>query len=346
MKDFSNFCILIPSFNPDENLYKLLNELYRSKWGRVIIIDDGSSNESKQVFEDLANLFELDILYHDTNKGKGAALKTGFDFIKTYSTNFDGVITVDADGQHLVDDIEKIAHSANQAKSNVVFGVRKFGNNTPFASLFGNKVTRYLLHAMNNLDIDDTQTGLRYLPIDILDKLLLLPGMRYEYELECLITINNLGYNIIQIQIKTVYLNQNKGSHFRGLLDSTRVLLIFIRYSVISLSSFGIDILFFAILLSFYESIFQATIIARIISGSFNFILNKLVTFKSYSRSNIIKQIFQYLFLGAMLALLSAQIVGISEGVALHSTLLLKVLVDTSLFFIAFYVQKSFIFKN
>ena len=344
MNDFSNICILIPSFNPDGNLPKLIKEISQYKWNKIIVVDDGSSPATKKIFHDISKNFEITVLSHEVNKGKGEALKTGIEYIKHHVNTSHGFVTVDADGQHLVKDIERIAKSAIDNKDDVIFGVRKFGKNTPFASIFGNTVTRYLLHAMNNIAIDDTQTGLRYLPKLLIDDLLILPGKRYDYELECLITINNLGYNIIQIQIETVYLDNNKGSHFRGLLDSSRVLLILIRYSIISLSSFGIDILFFAIILSYSESIFYATIIARVFSGSFNFILNKLVAFKSYSRSKLFKELSLYFLLWATLALLSASIVGFLEGSAIHYTLLFKVFVDTCLFFLAFYIQKNIIF--
>jgi putative flippase GtrA len=346
MSNFSNICILIPSFNPDDNLSKLIKEIAKHKWNKIIVVDDGSSKSTKPIFHDLCNNFEITFLSHEANKGKGRALKTGIEYIKNSTNNCDGFITVDADGQHLVKDIQKIAKSAIDNKKDVIFGVRGFGKNTPFSSAFGNKVTRFLLHAMNNIAIDDTQTGLRYLPNSLLDDLLILPGKRYEYELECLITINNLGYKIIQIQIETVYIENNKGSHFRGLMDSSRVLLIFIRYSVISLSSFGIDILFFAIILSYSDSIFYAVIFARIVSGSFNFILNKLIAFKSYSKNKLSKELILYFLLWGTLVLLSANIVGLAEDQAVHSILLFKVFVDSCLFFLSFYIQKNIIFND
>jgi len=344
MNNFSKTCIVIPSLNPNNKLTHLIEELCVYKWKKIIIIDDGSTQETVRVFHNIVKNFGITLITHETNKGKGAALKTGFNYIKNQENGSRGIITVDSDGQHLIEDIIKIAHTANEKWSNVIFGIRKFGKTTPFSSLIGNKVSSFLLDATNDITIDDCQTGLRYLPISLVDELLLLQSSRYDYELECLIRINTLGYNIIKIQIETVYLNKNKGSHFRGLVDSSRILLVLTRYSAISISSFGIDIFLFLLVLSYSESIFYATIIARIISGSYNFSLNKLFVFRSNGFYQIFKETSSYLILSIFVALLSASIVGLWKENAIYSIVIFKALVDTSLFFLTFYVQKNIIF--
>jgi len=346
MNDYPDICILIPSFNPDEKLPKLVKKLSRNKWKKIIIIDDGSSQGTVKYFHAISQADEVILLSHRVNHGKGAALKTGFDYIKNNEFDAIGIITVDADGQHLVKDIEKVAQSAMVDNNEVIFGVRRFNNQTPFASILGNKIMSYLLNWMNGIAINDTQTGLRYLPLSVVDNLIKLPGMRYEFELECLVNIKKNGLIIKEVEIEAVYLDKNKGSHFRGFLDSSRVLLVFFRYSVISISSFGLDILLFALLLTFYESIIYATIFARVISGSFNFISNKLFAFRSSSIAGSFRELTQYLALWGILVILSASIVSISKESSLHVTLLLKVFVDLGLFFLAFYVQKNFIFNQ
>jgi glycosyltransferase involved in cell wall biosynthesis len=346
MESFSKTCILIPSYNPDQNLVDLINDISKYSWKNIIIVDDGSNTETKYLFDEIKENFEVTVLSHKKNFGKGAALKTGFDYLKSNELNSIGVITVDADGQHLVKDIVEIANSAENEKNGVIFGVRRFDDETPFASIVGNRIISYLLNVMNGIDQEDTQTGLRFIPTNVLKDLLLLPGQRYEYELECLITIRKLGLSIKQVPIETVYIDKNQGSHFRGLIDSSRVLLIFFRYSAISLSSFGIDIVIFALLLSFYESIFFATIIARVISGSYNFLMNKFVVFLSPSITKFSKELLLYLSLWAFLAVISGALVSISNENEMHVTLLLKALVDTSLFFLAFYIQKNIVFNK
>ena len=112
MNAFSNICILIPSFNPDDNLSRLVKEIFQYKWKKIIIVDDGSTQETRKIFHNISKAYEVTVLSHDINKGKGAALKTGLDYIKHHVNDSNGVITVDVDGQHLVKDVERIAQSA------------------------------------------------------------------------------------------------------------------------------------------------------------------------------------------------------------------------------------------
>ena len=116
MESFSKTCILIPSYNPDQNLVDLINDISKYSWKNIIIVDDGSNTETKYLFDEIKENFEVTVLSHKKNFGKGAALKTGFDYLKSNELNSIGVITVDADGQHLVKDIVEIANSAENEK--------------------------------------------------------------------------------------------------------------------------------------------------------------------------------------------------------------------------------------
>ena len=343
---FPNIAILIPSFNPDRNLINLVTKLSIDSWSQIVIVNDGSINESNHIFDKLKDINNVLVISHSSNKGKGAALKTGIKHINDNAKTIKGIITVDADGQHLVDDVQKIAKSAQERENDVIFGVRSFGDNIPFRSKFGNNLTKRLLYIFNGISISDTQTGLRYLPVSIFSELLTLTGNKYEYELECLFAINRLGYNITQIQIQTVYMDNNSGSHFRPLIDSARIYMVFARFSFSSLLSFGLDITIFALFLSYSQSIFAATIMARVISGVFNFILNRNFVFQVYDKNNLIKESISYIILWTILMLLSALIVSFAEESSSYVVILLKILVDLLLFFIAFYVQKNIIFNT
>jgi len=343
---FPNIAILIPSFNPDKNLTDLVIKLSADSWNQIVIVDDGSSHESSHIFDKLKAVNNVDIINHSNNQGKGSALKTGIRYIDDNSKKLKGIITADADGQHLVEDIQKIAKSAQERENDVIFGVRSFGKNTPFRSKFGNKLTKQLLYVFNGISVSDTQTGLRYLPISIFSELLALPGNRYEYELECLFAINKLGYDITQIQIKTVYIEDNKSSYFRPLVDSARIYLVFARFSISSLLSFGLDIALFALFLSYLQSIFIATIAARVVSGIFNFVLNRNFVFQVNKKSDLVKESVGYVILWTVLAILSGLIVSFAQGSPAYMVIPLKISVDLLLFFMAFYVQKNIIFKS
>ena len=338
--------ILIPAFNPNQNTLDLVLDLSYFKWNKIIVVNDGSSKESQIFFDNLNDIENVHILTHLSNQGKGAALKTGIDYVNSKLTELDGLITVDADGQHLVKDIEKIAIEVKNRKNDVIFGVRLFDESIPFRSKFGNKITKYLLYIFNGISLEDTQTGLRYLPISIFDEFLKLPGNKYEFELECIFAIKKLGYNITQIQIKTVYINDNKDSHFRPLIDSTRIYLVFIRFTFSSFLSYGFDITLFLFFLSYLESILYATFFARIISGVFNFYLNRNFVFRVNKKNNLVKESFSYIALWTTLLILSGVIVSSSQGSATYVIIPFKIIVDLMLFLVAFYVQKNIIFNT
>ena len=343
---FSSLAILIPAFNPNQNILDLVLDLSYFKWNEIIVVNDGSSKESQIFFDKLNKIENVHILTHPSNQGKGAALKTGIDYLNSKLTELDGLITVDSDGQHLVKDIEKIAREVKNRKNDVIFGVRSFDESIPFRSKFGNKITKYLLYIFNGISLDDTQTGLRYLPISIFDEFLKLPGNKYEFELECIFAIKKLGYNITQIQIKTVYINDNKDSHFRPLIDSARIYLVFIRFSFSSFLCFGLDITIFAFLLSYLESILYATFIARIVSGIFNFYLNRNFVFQANKKNRLIKESIGYIALWSTLLILSGVIVSSSQGSPAYIIIPFKIIVDLMLFLVAFYVQKNIIFNT
>ena len=128
---FSNIAILIPSFNPDKNLTDLVEKLSIDSWNKIVIVDDGSSHESSHIFDKLKAVNNVYIISHSNNQGKGAALKTGIRYIDDSSKKLKGIVTADADGQHLVEDIQKIAKSAQERENDIIFGVRSFGKNTP-----------------------------------------------------------------------------------------------------------------------------------------------------------------------------------------------------------------------
>ena len=343
---FSRIAILIPSFNPNHNLFDLVLGLSSNPWNEIIVVNDGSSEESQIFFDNLKGINNVHLLTHSANQGKGVAIKTGIKYIKNKSSRLDGLITVDSDGQHLIEDINKIAKSVKSNKNGVIFGVRSFDESTPFRSKLGNKVTKHLLYLLNGISIDDSQTGLRYLPISILSELLKLPGEKYEYELECLFAINKLGYRITQVQIKTVYIDGNADSHFRPLIDSIRIYRVFAKFSLSSFLSFVLDITIFTFFLFYIESIFFATAIARILSGIFNFILNRSFVFKANNKSEFAKESMGYILLWVTLLISSGLIVSSEQGSAAYIVIPFKIMVDFLLFLISFYIQKNIIFKN
>lgn len=215
--------IIIPAYNPDEKLIKLVKELkdYNNK---ILIVDDGS-NEQK-IFNKIKN--DCEIIHNTKNLGKGAALKKGFKYILANYTNSIGIVTADADGQHLSKDIEKIKNELFKSNESIILGVRNFNENgVPIRNKIGNKIMSYLYKIRTGLKIKDTQTGLRGIPKKYLNEIINIPGNRFEYEMNILnYFANKVG--IQQIDINTLYSNGIK-TEFKTLKDSFNIIKNFLR---------------------------------------------------------------------------------------------------------------------
>ena len=158
------------------------------------------------------------LLVHGRNRGKGAALKTGFAWIRANQSGTKGVVTADADGQHTVADITRVAEAVAEHPGGLVLGVRRFNGHVPFRSRFGNYWTMGFFWLITGLAVKDTQTGLRGIPRDLLDRVANLPGDRYEYETNVLLNLRQFGIPYTEVTIRTVYEDGNAASH-KGVPD-------------------------------------------------------------------------------------------------------------------------------
>lgn len=147
MNKIINVYIVIPAFNPDEKLIKYVNELINKGFNKILLVDDGSKQECKKIFHMLAERPECTLLTHAVNMGKGRALKDAFNYILVNNFREGGVITVDSDGQHRVEDVTKLYQEMQNNPDSLILGVRDFNNPiVPFKSRFGNKLTKFVLY--------------------------------------------------------------------------------------------------------------------------------------------------------------------------------------------------------
>ena len=327
--------IIIPALNPNEKLIKLVKDLQNSKINNILVVDDGSS--SLDIFNELEKQ-NIKVIHHNINKGKGVAIKTALKEYDKYFNDIKGFITADADGQHSVEDIVNIN---NLLKNDIIFGVRNFKEkNVPFRSKFGNKFSSIFFYLNTGIKLNDTQTGLRGFPIKYKDLLLSISGDRFEYEMNVLNKLGEDKIYIKQIPIKTIYENNNKSSNFKAIKDSFKIYSKFFKYSIISLLSAIIDLSLFTIFLK-TNNILLSTIMARVISGIFNFIFNKSYSFKS--NNNVYKEGTRYLLLFILIMFISASTVEILDIIPINTTII-KLVIDTILFVINYYIQKKYIF--
>lgn len=218
-----DFIPIIPSLDPDDKLIKLVNDLIENNFKRIIIVDDGSPD--KTIFNKLDEKDEVVLLTHEVNKGKGAALKTAFSYYKDNLMNkYKGVVCVDSDGQHSISDTINIGNAMIK-ENKFVLGTRLFNTKaTPLRNKTGNRITSNMFHKLYGVYLKDTQTGLRAIPNRLIDFHLNVDGERFEYEMNVLIDLVKNNEEIIEENIKTIYLkNSNRRSHFKVVRDSYRI---------------------------------------------------------------------------------------------------------------------------
>lgn len=118
--------IIIPSYEPDDRLLKLLKDLQDNDLQPVVIVNDGSSAEYQDHFEKAKDEYHAIVLKHDINRGKGRALKTAFSYCLEKYMDIVGCITADSDGQHTVEAIMKCKQALLKCKQDLILGVRAF----------------------------------------------------------------------------------------------------------------------------------------------------------------------------------------------------------------------------
>ena len=213
---------IIPCYNPPEVFSNIILELYSMGVRDVIIIDDGSDN--KRIFS-IANKKGYTVIEHNTNKGKGEAIKSGIRYYRKHFINkYKGIVMIDCDGQHRVWDMDKVGQEMIHSDK-FTMGVRNFNlEGVPFRNKIGNKITSLVFKWMFGLYIKDTQTGLRGVPNRLIDTVLRTDGERYEYEINMLIDIVKMKEEIKEVEIETVYDNNEKRySYFNPFKDSYRI---------------------------------------------------------------------------------------------------------------------------
>ena len=217
---------LIPAYMPGWQLLDLLREV-KAAGLFALLVDDGSGPDFAPVFAEAAK--DAVLLTHPENRGKGRALKTGYTYIRERFPDGAAVVTLDADGQHRMEDALKLLAEAETHPEALILGSRMFSA-MPRRSRFGNTVTRFVYRLCTGVSVRDTQTGLRAFDAALLPRMLEIEGERYEYEMNVLLEFARAKIPILETDIETIYFDKNAGSHFKVFKDSYLVYREIFRY--------------------------------------------------------------------------------------------------------------------
>jgi glycosyltransferase involved in cell wall biosynthesis len=270
--------LLVPAYRPGGELLALLTSVRQlDPTLELLVVDDGSGEASAPALAAARGLGAT-VLHHEANRGKGAALRTGLAHVALVWPHA-GVVTADADGQHLPEDVVAAAARV-RAGARLLLGVRCFtGKGVPLRSRVGNLASALLVRAATGRALTDTQTGLRGFSPELLPWLLTVRGDRFEYELRVLLEAARRGLPADQMPIATVYAAGNASSHFRPVRDSVRVYRPLALFLLSSLTAFAVDSVALVLLDALTGSLWLSVVGARLVSGTVNYSVNRRAVF-------------------------------------------------------------------
>ncbi len=337
--------IIIPAYQPEPVLLELVQVLCTTKKLECIIVDDGSSDAYASLFQQIDAIPSVHVLRHAVNLGKGQALKTAFNYFLLHSAKRSpGVITADADGQHKVEDILLLLNAFAKQSERFWLGARAFTGGVPLRSKFGNSLTRKVFSLFVGKHLQDTQTGLRGIPRELMRIMLSVPSMGYEFELEMLIKANEQGFAFEELPIETIYEEDNQCSHFNPLVDSLKIYFVFLRFSAISIMTSVLDFFVFFLAYTLVSNVLVSTLISRFVAGGFNFTCAKLLVFKS--KGELFHEGLKYVFLVLSLMLVSYGFIILLIDMFGFNVYLSKIISEGLLFVGSFAIQKIFVFRK
>lgn len=207
---------VIPALNAERTLAKVIEET-RRQIEPVVVIDDGSTDRTGEV----ARAAGAIVLRHDVNRGKGGALKTGFAW--ALENGFDGVITLDADGQHLPAEIPKFLRERHVGGADLIIGGRAhlFQHMLP-RRRNANRFSAWCIAKCAGVSITDSQSGFRFYSAK------LMRGMRlrtdgFDMESEVIVRAGRRGFRIVTIPIDLGFVDGLSTSHYKPLKDTLRI---------------------------------------------------------------------------------------------------------------------------
>lgn len=223
-----DFAVVIPVYNHKDTVMRVVEKVLENGYA-VFLVDDGSTDGSGD-----CNIRseKLTVLKHSKNKGKGAALVTGFE---RASENFKWAITLDADGQHDPDDIPSLIKAIPKDRRPIVTGSRTGmkGEHVPWTSRFGRAFSNFWVWTSGGYLLRDSQSGFRIYPLP--EALQLgTRARKYEFEVEILALARWKGIPVLEAPVSVVYNNKGERvSHFRPGIDFWRNTKTFTRLIIL-----------------------------------------------------------------------------------------------------------------
>lgn len=212
----THFCVIVPTYNNHKTLKKVLDSILDFTTN-IIIVNDGSTDDTFGILQQYSQLTQI---HHPKNLGKGRALRNGFR--KAIEMHFEYAITIDSDGQHFASDIPNFITEIQKEPNSLLIGSRNMTQeNVPKKSSFGNKFSNFWFKFETGIKLDDTQSGFRLYPLNLIPKQFYTN--KFEFEIEVIVRSAWKGIVVKNIPIQILYDPVERVSHFRPFKDFTRI---------------------------------------------------------------------------------------------------------------------------
>ncbi len=270
---------IVPAYKPDDRLPQLVSELHDNGLG-VLVIDDGSGEEYQEFFA-RTQPFAV-VLTHNTNRGKGAALKTGISAFKEYFPDCSYFITADSDGQHRIEDILRVRDELTRGGARMVLSTRRFKSDMPFRSRIGNTLSRLIYTILTGHYLTDNQSGLRGFAVSEASWLTEVGGDKYDYELNMLYWADKQRIPITTLPIEAVYIDGNSSSHFDPIADTLRIYKRLFKSATASFISLIVAELAITVISFFigYRDLHITLPSVGLLSAVINLLINRTIIFR------------------------------------------------------------------
>jgi glycosyltransferase involved in cell wall biosynthesis len=214
--------VIIPALNAERTIANVVRDC-RVVNEQVLVVDDGSVDRTAEV----ARGAGAEVVSHPANRGKGAALKTGFAYALDHG--FDAVVTLDADGQHLPAEMPKFFAAYEGCGADLIIGGRAhlFGQMLP-RRRFANRFSARCIAFASKTNVTDSQSGYRLYSAQLL-RAIRLRTDGFEMESEVIVQAGRRGFKILLIPIDLGFVDGQSTSHYKPLMDTARIAWTVIR---------------------------------------------------------------------------------------------------------------------
>ncbi|MDH4210327.1 MAG: glycosyltransferase family 2 protein [candidate division WOR-3 bacterium] len=220
--DLRDIGAVIPAFNAEKTISTVINDLVNYGFSRdnIIVVNDGSSDRT----EELTKKQGVNLLKHEQNLGKGAALRNGFNLAR--KSHIKKIFVIDADAQHKVSEIDSFLEI--NGRYDITIGEREnIFKHMPLDRLLTNRTVNLVVSLLSGVRTTDVQCGFRYIDLKIFDEIELRTN-KYEIESEMVIEAARKKFRIGFVPVSTIYGSEK--SHISPMVDTVRFITMAVRF--------------------------------------------------------------------------------------------------------------------